>query len=122
MCLVQLSFVDTKNAKQGDLGSKVLPKDPTGIVWERGTEVDAACYLYDRTSCYCDSSWCLQHIRNIFNRNIVVCLCLIRFTTQCHILLPISRFIASVFIVFSCFVVPFTESCAQLIVGHVKIR
>ena len=27
----------TKFAKQGDLGSVVLPKRPTGIVWKRGT-------------------------------------------------------------------------------------
>ena len=37
----QLSFVNTTNAKQGDLGSKVLPRAPTGVVWTAGSEVEA---------------------------------------------------------------------------------
>eukprot|EP00038_Savillea_parva_P008737 m.178828 g.178828 ORF g.178828 m.178828 type:complete len:366 (+) comp14632_c0_seq1:29-1126(+) len=36
----QLSFIDTKNAKQGDKGSEVLPKMPTGIVWTAGATVE----------------------------------------------------------------------------------
>jgi hypothetical protein len=37
----QLSFRNTSHAIQGDLGSKVLPHAPTGIVWRRGEEVEA---------------------------------------------------------------------------------
>ena len=37
----QLSFVDTRFAKQGDLGSKTLPRAPTGVVWTAGTQVEA---------------------------------------------------------------------------------
>ena len=37
----QLSFVNTSNAKQGDLGSEVLPRAPTGVVWTAGSEVEA---------------------------------------------------------------------------------
>ena len=37
----QLSFIDTPHAKQGDLGSKVLPKAPTGVVWKTGSKVEA---------------------------------------------------------------------------------
>jgi hypothetical protein len=36
-----LSFYDTENAKQGDLGSKVLPRNPTGVVWKAGETVEA---------------------------------------------------------------------------------
>lgn len=36
-----LSYVDTKFAKQGDLGSQVLPPNPTGIVWPTGSTVEA---------------------------------------------------------------------------------
>jgi hypothetical protein len=35
-----LSFYDTENAKQGDLGSKVLPPNPTGVVWLAGQTVE----------------------------------------------------------------------------------
>lgn len=35
-----LSFYDTVNAKQGDLGSKVLPPAPTGVVWKAGSTVE----------------------------------------------------------------------------------
>ena len=35
-----LSFYDTENAKQGDLGSKVLPPNPTGVVWTGGATVE----------------------------------------------------------------------------------
>ena len=34
-------FIDTEHAKQGDLGSQVLPQTPTGVVWTRGTNVEA---------------------------------------------------------------------------------
>ena len=37
----QLSYYDTSNAKQGDLGSKVLPPNPTGVVWKAGEIVEA---------------------------------------------------------------------------------
>ena len=37
-----LSFRNTTHATQGDLGSKVLPRAPTGVVWRRGDEVEAA--------------------------------------------------------------------------------
>lgn len=37
----QLSFRNTSHAVQGDLGSKVLPRAPTGVVWRRGDEVEA---------------------------------------------------------------------------------
>jgi hypothetical protein len=37
----QLSFVPTANNVQGDLGSKVLPPRPTGIVWRAGADVEA---------------------------------------------------------------------------------
>ncbi len=37
----QLSFIDTKHNKQGDLGSKVLPRSPTGVVWRSGDTVEA---------------------------------------------------------------------------------
>jgi hypothetical protein len=37
----QLSFVDTQFAQQGNLGSKVLPKAPTGVVWAAGANVEA---------------------------------------------------------------------------------
>lgn len=37
----QLSFVDTEFAKQGDLGSKTLPRAPTGVVWTAGAQVEA---------------------------------------------------------------------------------
>ena len=37
----QLSYIDTANAKQGALGSEVLPPAPTGVVWKAGTEVNA---------------------------------------------------------------------------------
>ena len=37
----QLSYIDTPHAKQGDLGSKVLPYTPTGVVWRRGDVVEA---------------------------------------------------------------------------------
>ena len=37
----QLSYYDTPNAKQGDLGSKVLPPNPTGVVWKAGETVEA---------------------------------------------------------------------------------
>eukprot|EP00038_Savillea_parva_P017602 m.21074 g.21074 ORF g.21074 m.21074 type:complete len:358 (+) comp3855_c0_seq1:52-1125(+) len=37
----QLSYRNTSNAVQGDLGSKVLPHAPTGIVWKRGDSVEA---------------------------------------------------------------------------------
>ena len=37
----QLSFVDTAHNKQGDLGSHVLPRDPTGVVWRTGQTVEA---------------------------------------------------------------------------------
>ena len=37
----QLSFIDTVYAKQGDLGSKVLPPAPTGVVWHAGSNVNA---------------------------------------------------------------------------------
>ena len=33
-------FTDTKYAKFGDLGSKVLPRYPTGTVWEAGSAVE----------------------------------------------------------------------------------
>lgn len=36
----QLSFIDTVNNKQGDLGSKTLPKTPTGVVWKMGASVE----------------------------------------------------------------------------------
>jgi hypothetical protein len=36
-----LSFRNTTHAIQGDLGSKVLPRAPTGVVWRRGDEVEA---------------------------------------------------------------------------------
>jgi hypothetical protein len=35
-----LSFYDTVHAKQGDLGSKVLPRNPTGVVWKAGATVE----------------------------------------------------------------------------------
>jgi hypothetical protein len=35
-----LSFYDTQNAKQGDLGSEVLPRNPTGVVWTAGETVE----------------------------------------------------------------------------------
>ena len=35
-----LSFYDTPNNKQGDLGSKVLPPNPTGVVWRAGETVE----------------------------------------------------------------------------------
>ena len=35
-----LSFYDTENAKQGDLGSQVLPRNPTGVVWTAGEIVE----------------------------------------------------------------------------------
>lgn len=31
-------FATTKYAKIGDLGSKVLPKTPSGVMWKTGTE------------------------------------------------------------------------------------
>merc|ERR1711907_230847 len=34
-------FTNTTFAKFGDLGSKVLPKYPTGTVWEAGSPVEA---------------------------------------------------------------------------------
>jgi len=37
----QLSFVNTSHAVQGDLGSKILPKSPTGVKWKAGTTVEA---------------------------------------------------------------------------------
>ena len=37
----QLSYYDTPFAKQGDLGSRVLPPNPTGIVWRAGETVEA---------------------------------------------------------------------------------
>lgn len=36
-----LSFIDNEHAKQGDLGSKVLPRNPTGVVWAAGSTVEA---------------------------------------------------------------------------------
>ena len=33
-------FYDTENAKQGDLGSQVLPRNPTGVVWTAGEIVE----------------------------------------------------------------------------------
>jgi len=36
-----LSFVDTKFAKQGALGSRILPPRPTGIIWTAGGEAEA---------------------------------------------------------------------------------
>lgn len=35
-----LSFYDTVHAKQGDLGSEVLPPNPTGVVWKAGETVE----------------------------------------------------------------------------------
>ena len=35
----QLSFVDTVHNKQGDLGSRTLPRDPTGVTWRAGQTV-----------------------------------------------------------------------------------
>ena len=35
-----LSFYDTVHAKQGDLGSQVLPPNPTGVVWKVGATVE----------------------------------------------------------------------------------
>lgn len=35
-----LSFYDTVHAKQGDLGSVVLPPNPTGVVWKAGETVE----------------------------------------------------------------------------------
>jgi hypothetical protein len=35
------AYNTTKYAKQGDLGSKVLPKRPTGTVWKRGSVASA---------------------------------------------------------------------------------
>eukprot|EP01050_Picozoa_sp_SAG11_P026023 SAG11_NODE_6084_length_1391_cov_1.527864_1_plen_114_part_00 len=32
----EAKYITTKYAKQGDLGSKVLPYSPTGIQWRRG--------------------------------------------------------------------------------------
>jgi len=37
----QLSYRNTSHAIQGDRGSKVLPYSPTGVVWRRGTDVEA---------------------------------------------------------------------------------
>lgn len=34
-------YIDTPNAQQGDIGSKVLPAMPTGVVWARGETVEA---------------------------------------------------------------------------------
>lgn len=36
-----LSFRNTSHATQGDRGTQVLPRTPTGVVWSRGTEVEA---------------------------------------------------------------------------------
>ena len=38
----EAKYVTTQFAKLGDLGSKVLPPLPTGIVWVAGTEVETA--------------------------------------------------------------------------------
>ena len=38
-------FTDTKYAKFGDLGSKGLPKYPTGAVWEAGSIVETMASL-----------------------------------------------------------------------------
>ena len=35
------AYTTTKFATQGDLGTDVLPKRPTGVVWKRGDVVDA---------------------------------------------------------------------------------
>ena len=35
-------YQDTVHAKQGDLGSKVLPAMPSGVVWEAGSEVEVS--------------------------------------------------------------------------------
>ena len=35
-------YVNTTNAKLGDLGSKVLPKMPTGVTWKAGSVVEVA--------------------------------------------------------------------------------
>lgn len=36
----QLSYYNTRFAKQGDLGSKVLPPNPTGVMWRAGSTVE----------------------------------------------------------------------------------
>lgn len=36
------TYVETKNAKIGDLGSKVLPPLPTGVKWAAGSNVEVA--------------------------------------------------------------------------------
>ena len=35
-----LTYYDTQYAKQGDLGTEVLPPNPTGVVWEAGATVE----------------------------------------------------------------------------------
>eukprot|EP01052_Picozoa_sp_SAG31_P023003 SAG31_NODE_1862_length_7044_cov_11.784017_5_plen_81_part_00 len=38
-------YRSTKFAKMGDLGSKVLKRLPTGVVWERGGLADVSFYI-----------------------------------------------------------------------------
>jgi len=35
-------YVNTTHAKLGDYGSKVLPKQPSGVVWRAGTAVEVS--------------------------------------------------------------------------------
>jgi hypothetical protein len=35
-----LTFYDTRYAKQGQLGTEVLPPNPTGVVWKAGETVE----------------------------------------------------------------------------------
>lgn len=51
-----LSFYDTVNAKQGDLGSQVLPRNPTGVVWTAGDTVETKWSVRANHGGGCESS------------------------------------------------------------------